>query len=292
MSSEELNSSNLTVYRSPAVVAEYAEFDELSLAELWIFEKYLKPGSRLLDLGVGAGRTTPYLSARASKYVGLDYSKEMIAACRAKYPALEFCVADASDLSLFADASFDAVVFSFNGIDYLVPDHKRQQCLKEMHRVLAPGGVLIFSTHNPRALIVGWDWKWDLIRKRAGEIANTQGLNYALVVSFVTCGKLGAALYKVASQSIPRIFQRVATSMFWRGQGYNFDSSHGGLTTHFAIPRCVSREVSSFPFELRQILPEDYPRSAKAWRTRWYYYIFSKVSKCGQQFLNFFSQKK
>ena len=38
------------------------------------------------------------------------------------FPGLQFEAADAADLSLFADASFDAVVFSFNGIDYLAPN--------------------------------------------------------------------------------------------------------------------------------------------------------------------------
>ena len=62
----------------------------------------------------------------------------------------DFFVAEASNLSLFKNASFDAVVMAFNALDYVLPDDKRRQCLRECQRVLRTGGVLIFSSHNPR----------------------------------------------------------------------------------------------------------------------------------------------
>lgn len=79
----------------------------------------------------------------------------MTRACRMKYPNLRFEVADAANLSLLANEYFDAIVFSFNGMDYLVPDENRQQCLGECFRVLKQGGTFIFSCHNPRSLVVG-----------------------------------------------------------------------------------------------------------------------------------------
>ena len=54
---------------------------------------------------------------------------------------------DARDMRQFPDAAFDFVLFSFNGLDYV--DHEgRLQALGEVHRVLAPGGAFVFSTHN------------------------------------------------------------------------------------------------------------------------------------------------
>lgn len=37
---------------------------------------------KMLDIGVGAGRTTHHFASLAKEYVGVDYSKNMIRACR------------------------------------------------------------------------------------------------------------------------------------------------------------------------------------------------------------------
>ena len=126
----------------------------------------------ILDIGVGGGRTTPYLSQKASRYVGVDYSEEMVRTCRNKFPGLEFMVADASDLSAFPDASFDAIVIAFNGLDYLFPNEKRRQCLRECGRVLRADGVLVFSSHNPRSIFVRPAWDRERLRAFAGTIVS------------------------------------------------------------------------------------------------------------------------
>jgi SAM-dependent methyltransferase len=56
-------------------------------------------------------------------------------------------LADARDLSEFADGQFGFVLFSFSGIDAVDHDD-RAQVLAELHRVLRPCGWLLFSTHN------------------------------------------------------------------------------------------------------------------------------------------------
>ncbi|MGD0524842.1 MAG: class I SAM-dependent methyltransferase [Polyangiaceae bacterium] len=104
-------------------------------------------GSPILDLGVGGGRTVPILRAISADYVGLDYTPELVRACQAKYPGVRILCGDARDLSRFDDASFGLVVFSYNGID-AVNALDRATILREAHRVLRRGGVLLFSTHN------------------------------------------------------------------------------------------------------------------------------------------------
>jgi ubiquinone/menaquinone biosynthesis C-methylase UbiE len=61
----------------------------------------------MLDIGVGGGRTTKYFFPLAKEYVGIDYSPEMIQACKKKFPELRFEVADVRNLSLFGDGHFD-----------------------------------------------------------------------------------------------------------------------------------------------------------------------------------------
>ena len=274
--SEEDQATNLSAFRAAETVAYYAGLNSLTPAERLLFETHLKPGFAILDLGVGGGRTTPYLSALASDYIGLDYSEEMIRACRVKYPTLRFEVGDAADLSPFANEFFDAVVFSFNGMDSLAPDAKRQQCIRECFRVLKPNGTFIFSRHNPRSLVIGWYWNWDRLRNRANEVGRGRRIVAVPVLVAFSVAKFGLAAIRAAIPSIPRALRRIKTRTFWRGEGYLFESTHGGLWAHCAVPKRVIAELNKFQFKLLQLLPEDHPRTAKTWRTRWYYYAFSK----------------
>jgi ubiquinone/menaquinone biosynthesis C-methylase UbiE len=103
----------------------------------------------ILDLGVGAGRTVPLLRSISQDYRAVDYTAELVDACRQKYPDLRVYHGDARDLSEFADESFALVVFSFNGIDAVNPED-RIKVLHEARRVLRRGGIFLFSTHNQR----------------------------------------------------------------------------------------------------------------------------------------------
>jgi SAM-dependent methyltransferase len=74
----------------------------------------------------------------------------MVALSRANIgesPDVRFLEGDARDLSMFDAASFDVVLFSFNGIDAV--DHEdRRRILREVRRVLRPEGVFYFSSHS------------------------------------------------------------------------------------------------------------------------------------------------
>jgi SAM-dependent methyltransferase len=104
----------------------------------------------VLDIGVGTGRTVPFLSAFARQYTAIDYAEGMVTACRRRYPDVTVTRGDARQLDFAAD-SFSFVMFSFNGIDYVHPD-ERAKVIKEIHRVLKPGGHFAFSSHNLNAL--------------------------------------------------------------------------------------------------------------------------------------------
>lgn len=112
-----------------------------------IDEYFTESNAEVLDVGCGAGRTTEPLYQRGFDVVGIDLSEEMVQKARALFPEIEFRVGDATDLE-FATGRFDYVLFSHNGIDYIHPESKRLQALSELRRVMNPGGVLVFSTHN------------------------------------------------------------------------------------------------------------------------------------------------
>ncbi len=135
-------------YESPSAVRVFSKEPRLQNPESSIIEALRDelPSCRMLDIGVGGGRTTYFFAPRARRYVGIDYSQGMVAECRRKFQ-FDFRICDARDMHMFADSSFDFVLFSYNGIDYM--DHSdRLGTLKEIHRVTRNGGKFCFSTHN------------------------------------------------------------------------------------------------------------------------------------------------
>ncbi len=146
---DDIDAHNGTAYEDGDVVDFYRTFSHLQAPERKLFE-LLAPfidGRRVLDIGVGGGRTTALLLPRAGQYVGLDYAPSLVAATRERFPGADIRLADARDLGQFARGSFDLVLFSFNGLDSIGHDG-RLQALLEMRRVLADDGRFLFSSHN------------------------------------------------------------------------------------------------------------------------------------------------
>jgi SAM-dependent methyltransferase len=274
---------NFQAYNAPDVAAHYASLSYLTPCEQLLFRNYLKPGISILDLGVGGGRTTKYLSKIASRYVGVDYSEAMIRACRGKFPALDFRLADASDLAPFGDESFDAIVFSFNGVDCLLPGEKRLRCFRECARVLRPGGVLIFSSHNPRSILVRVEWDRKRLRAFARKFVSERNTCFPLVLKTLTVAKAVHSFCRAATGSIRKMVQRIPRPAFWRGEGELFDSIHGGLMMHYSVAKFVEQELVAFDFQLVKCLGDDYPRVSGTLVTDWYYYVFSKTHFMGKQ---------
>lgn len=143
-------------FRRADVVSEYASFDFLLAPEQTILGE-LAPrfaGTRMLDVGVGAGRTTLHFAPLVREYVAIDISPDMIEACTRRFGGTSwnatFAVADVRDLGRFESASFDFVLFSFNGIDTVGGHTDRLAALGEIHRVCRPGAAFCFSSSNLR----------------------------------------------------------------------------------------------------------------------------------------------
>ncbi len=111
-------------------------------------------GKRVLDLACGAGYGSGLLrDAGARSVVSAD--RDLHAFAEARHPGsgagtLVGIVADASRLP-FADGSFDLYV-SFETIEHVDAD---RSVVREAHRVLAPGGLLLCSTPEREVISPG-----------------------------------------------------------------------------------------------------------------------------------------
>jgi SAM-dependent methyltransferase len=143
-----LDRINRRTYASPGVVSWYRKLDVLYKVEEVILQEILPfiKDKKLLDIGIGGGRTTKYLLNISADYTGIDYMPQYAEIAKRKYPQATILCADARDLGAF-DESFDFVLFSFNGLDNMEPEG-RLKALGEIHRMLKPGGCFMFSTHN------------------------------------------------------------------------------------------------------------------------------------------------
>ena len=107
------------------------------------------PGT-LLEVGVGSGRLLARLAERGWDVVGIDAARQMVELARARVPGARLDVARVEELP-FGDASFDAVV-AVGVLEYV----DLGASLRELARVLRPGGRAVLGVLNSAAPAVVW----------------------------------------------------------------------------------------------------------------------------------------
>jgi SAM-dependent methyltransferase len=267
---------NRDFYADPGTMDFYLRGgDRLTAPERELYGAHLREGMDILDLGVGAGRTTVFLGPLAGRYVGVDYAEPMVKACRERFPDLTFHHADAADLDMLDDASFDAVVFSFNGIDYISPPGRRRRCLAECRRVLRDGAVLILSRHNPRAIV---RLPIDPFGPAPGQAPRS------------LAGRL-RSWAMVPVWTLRRTVRLVPQRTFWTGDGPVVEPPRGfnvplvplraevrndprpSLSAQAATPRHVVREIERAGFRVEAVAGGLDTRRTRPLATPWFHYV-------------------
>jgi ubiquinone/menaquinone biosynthesis C-methylase UbiE len=125
---------------------------------------------RVLEIGIGSGLNLPYYdSSKVSKVWGLDPSPEMTQMARRAAASLpfevEFIGLPGDEIPL-EDASIDSVVVTYTLCT--IPD--TAPALRQISRVLRPGGELIFCEHGaaPDASVRRWQDRLNPMWRRFG----------------------------------------------------------------------------------------------------------------------------
>lgn len=107
----------------------------------------------LLELGCGEGRGVELLAPLANSYTGIDKIQSITDALTKKYPEYTFAAGVFPPFP-YDDNSFDTIV-TFQVIEHVKKD---EDFIKEIHRVLKPGGKALITTPNIKMTLSRNPW--------------------------------------------------------------------------------------------------------------------------------------
>lgn len=132
------------------MIPEHNQGREIYLEHItrYKFATQFVKGKIVLDIACGSGYGTKILADNGAEFVyGIDVSKETIEYCKRKYnySNVDFKVGNVKEIFL-PENSVD-VIISFETLEH-VDSNTQQIFMKEIKRILRPGGVLVISTPN------------------------------------------------------------------------------------------------------------------------------------------------
>ncbi len=129
-----------------AQVAAYESFIAEALFGLCF--AFVRPGERLLDVGIGSGLAAAPFARVGLRVSGMDFAAAMLDLCRAKGIAEDLRQHDLQRAPWpYATAAFDHAICC--GVCHFVPT--LESTFSEARRVLRPGGIFAFTTKWPDA---------------------------------------------------------------------------------------------------------------------------------------------
>jgi SAM-dependent methyltransferase len=171
MQGDEIMKQNTDVYNT--IAREFAKTRVFVWDDLKPLVRFTQPKNRVLDLGCGTGRLyqvfANFQGAEAVYYTGVDVSQEQIAVAKETYIGVDFRVAEMCKLP-FDDGSFD-VVYCIAAFHHLPSAELQLVALKEIARVLVPGGRLIMTNWNLKG-------EWGQQKVESGAYQKRENENY------------------------------------------------------------------------------------------------------------------
>ena len=145
------------IIREDSAIKHYQElapeYDTLSKVYGWISpqilfglaQDYVKPGQKLLDIGIGTGQSSAPFKKLGLEIFGIDGSEEMLKVCRSKNIASDLKLVDLNQGKIpYENAQFDHIISS--GVFYFFKD--LNPFFKEAKRLLKPKGIFSFTVED------------------------------------------------------------------------------------------------------------------------------------------------
>ena len=127
----------------------YLAFRDLPL----IFEKHVN-GTRALDFGCGAGRSTRFLKRLGFDAIGVDISEEMLQQAREKDPDGDYRLISGANFSGLS--SFDLVLSAFP-FDNIPSIEQKVKIVNGLRNLLNPGGAIVNLVSSPEVYLHEWE---------------------------------------------------------------------------------------------------------------------------------------
>ncbi len=137
---------NASLWSGKDLVKHYVNSTLKPPERAWLSTYREELSGKVLELGCGAGRFTGHAAALGGEVLATDVSELMLRETHRRYGVATARI-DLHELSAVVGATYDAVVLTANLLDIL-GDDDRNVALDQLCDLLAPQGVLLFSSHN------------------------------------------------------------------------------------------------------------------------------------------------
>jgi SAM-dependent methyltransferase len=147
-------------YEDPGYAAAYAALEfpgtyYLAFRDLPdIFREHVT-GTRAVDFGCGAGRSTRFLRSCGFRAVGIDIAREMLAQAHARDPEGAYVLVPDGDYTALGEGGFD-LVFSAFTFDNVPTQEAKVRALRGIGRLLAPHGRFVHVVSSPELYTHEW----------------------------------------------------------------------------------------------------------------------------------------
>ena len=165
-------------------------------------------GEKILDVACGQGVFARRLAEKGAEVTGIDASRELIKAAERRSPGIKFLTADATNMKVFPNESFDAVscIMAIMNIDPL------EKAIGEMARVLKEKGRMLLVLNHPAFRIPRQSgWGFDENRK----------LQYRRVDSYMSEMKIPIKMHPGADPRVQTLTFHRPLSSYFKGLAEN-----------------------------------------------------------------------
>ncbi len=154
----------------------------------------------VLEVGCGEGRGIDLVLHKSSSFTAVDKIESALAKLRLKYPSGKFLAMNIPPLAELKDNAYD-VLITFQVIEHIKDDGL---FLKELHRVLKPGGIALVTTPNRKMSLTRNPWH---IREYLADELKTLAQKYFSKVEMrgITGNEKVMAYYQENKKSVERI---------------------------------------------------------------------------------------